>query len=565
MIGPLSLSQSTLPGPAVLTYSASDNSGLAPDCTPPSGSTVNLVSGPNTITVTCTDAAGNATTATASIVVSGGGGGGFSVSITSGPSGTIVAPIATFSYVSSDALTAPTPCDPGVVCVQVITTKVTLSCTLDNGTPFSCPTSTNYGGSYTTPSLQAGPHTFCVRGTRLADGATSVDCRSFTYVPEPPPVPQCTVNGSTVVCTFTLPAGTTATCAIDGQAATGCTSGWMRSGLPAGAHPLQICFVNASGVSCWNTVVNVVLATITITSPTNGSTTTGTSSTLNYTTTGFAGAPTCDRTSGSSVPLVLGLNNITVTCNDSNGSFANASVSVTRQALPGFAPTFAQTYPGDGQGATSGLTISLNNPTGSNPIRTAVVTEPTPLQPNYAAFGTSADQCPGSAIANTSPPTFIRANCPAAARVGTVTLSSPDYPADLHGDVYVVQRSGFPSLGVDFANPALGNPSGVTLPRIVLTSSMQQADPNCTPENSPTGWCPLGIRFTITGMPDVSALESTFVIDGPDRPSTVNGTLSGKLFRWDVEACDTVTGKAEVTSVNNEPATLFTPMTLPVC
>jgi hypothetical protein len=51
----------------VLTYSASDNSGAAPTCTPASGSTVALILGANAIVVSCHDADNNQATASISV------------------------------------------------------------------------------------------------------------------------------------------------------------------------------------------------------------------------------------------------------------------------------------------------------------------------------------------------------------------------------------------------------------------------------------------------------------------------------------------------------------------
>ncbi|MGH2959046.1 MAG: hypothetical protein ACRDKE_05535, partial [Solirubrobacterales bacterium] len=55
---------STANGSVVLTYAASDNSGIAPVCTPASGATHALVVGSNSILITCTDASNNQATAT---------------------------------------------------------------------------------------------------------------------------------------------------------------------------------------------------------------------------------------------------------------------------------------------------------------------------------------------------------------------------------------------------------------------------------------------------------------------------------------------------------------------
>ena len=58
---------STTDASATLTYTATDNSGAAPTCSPASGSSQALVFGSNTLSVTCTDGSSNSTTESVSV------------------------------------------------------------------------------------------------------------------------------------------------------------------------------------------------------------------------------------------------------------------------------------------------------------------------------------------------------------------------------------------------------------------------------------------------------------------------------------------------------------------
>jgi hypothetical protein len=558
-IGPISVSLIS-PTQARITYSAFDDSGQPPECIPPSGSIIPLQPGPNQITVNCRDQAGNVATSVVTIVVDPPQ--PFSVTITSGPTGTIFTPTATFTYQASEPLETTMQCPVGTVCPAVMVTRVTLQCILDGGAGTPCPINNALGGTYTTPQLLTGNHTFCVRGTRIADGAVAQDCRTFTVMNEPPPPPQCSVSGNTLTCTWTTPPGFVATCSLDGGPSASCVSPWVRPGLPPGVHNAQICLVGPSGSSCMSYPFTIaeVRPIVTITSPTNGSITTVSSVPLNFTVAGGVPPYICSRTSGTQVPLTIGSNTITVTCQGFDGSTGIASVTVTRQALTEFNPTYEQTYNSDPATLETGVTFSLNNPITSNPIKTAVVALPSAVQPNYPAFGSIQDRCAASAIVLTPAPVFSKSNCPAAARLGTVTLSSPAYSTPLHGDVYLVDRQPIPWLGVDFSDPSLGNPTNITWPQLVLRTSYPQVDPSCVPDE--TTLCPSVIKFDISGLPDVQALQSTFAITGPDRSGST-GTLPGKLFRFETEVCDTINSTATLGSTANESVTRSSVISLP--
>lgn len=553
-IGPISVSFVS-PTSARITYSASDDSGLAPECIPPSGSTIPLQPGPNQITVNCRDRAGNVATSVVTIVVDPPQ--PFSVSITSGPTGTITSPTATFSYQASEPLETTMQCPPGTVCPAVMVTRVTLSCSLDGAAGTPCPISNAYGGSYTTPPLAPGNHTFCVRGTRVADGAVAQDCRTFTVLSEPPPPPnvQCTVNGNTLTCTWPNTAGLVATCSLDGGPTTTCVSPWIRAGLAPGGHTARICFTSAAGdTACrsFTFVIDGFPPVVVITSPPSGSTTTASTATLTFTASG-TGPITCTRVSPAVVPLTIGPNTITVSCSNAFGT-SSATTVVTRTPLP-FDPSFSQSVSGAGSLSDLGLTISFSAPAGSEGIRSATILEPAQVQPNFPAFGPT-NGCPSSSITPVgSGFQFNSTDCAGVARVGQLTLSSPARSTSVVGDVYLVQSSPIPWLGVSFADGSYG------VTQLVVPFHVVQ-DPACDPEG--TVPCHMLVQLTVDGLPDVPQLSSVFTFDEADR-TTSEGLIPGRIFAHEASVCGTATAKATLTSHSGATATRESTFNVPPC
>lgn len=262
-ISNVAVSPNNSPGPATLTYSSSDNSGQPVTCNPPSGSTIQLVTGTNVITITCVDVAGNAASYSASITV--GGGGSFTVTITNGPPPVTSLTTPRFDYVSSIPVWYTPPCAPGTVCIQIAERVVAFDCTMDGG-------SVNCGdSSYTSPPLANGPHTFCVTGRYLPTGQLSnTDCYSFTVAGESwPPAVEVTspANGSTTTSATTnvsytvnggtsIPAGTT--CTLNGAPSTSATTNSVA--LVVGSNTITVACSDANGTG--NAVVTITRAPI---------------------------------------------------------------------------------------------------------------------------------------------------------------------------------------------------------------------------------------------------------------------------------------------------------------
>lgn len=96
--------------------------------------------------------------------------------------------------------------------------------------------------------------------------------------------------------------------------------------------------------------------TISISAPADGSTVSDENVTLRYTVSDNSGDATCDLADGSSQPLDVGQNTITVTCEDATGNDVSASVDVTLEDVTG--PTVVISSPANG--STTGLSPTLN-------------------------------------------------------------------------------------------------------------------------------------------------------------------------------------------------------------
>ncbi len=202
-----------------------------------------------------------------------------------------------------------------------------------------------------------------------------------------------------------------------------------------------------------------------------------------------------------------------------------------------FAPTFSQTLSNPVAGQLSGVTWEWSTSPGSSNIKSLIVDSDPRIGPNIPAFGTSEDQCPSSSIPTLTSP-FDVSVCPSQAKIGTITIDSPDYAGPATGDLYIVGKSPVPWLGVNIdPTTAGGNPSGLTL-QFVFVPSIVQVDPSCDPETEPSGFCQSRVRIQSFGLPDVSIDTAQLVFDGPDRTG-VNGTLSGKLFYLPSTDCNT--------------------------
>jgi hypothetical protein len=182
----------------------------------------------------------------------------------------------------------------------------------------------------------------------------------------------------------------------------------------------------------------------------------------------------------------------------------------------------AQTFTSTTAGSLSGVNAEVNLPAGNSTFKTLKVNEPAAFGPNFPSFGTAADQCPASS-APTAQSIFDATNCPASAKVGTMTIDSPLLTAPLNGTVYLINKSPLPWLGVKLDDV------GIAV-RLIGATSLPQVDPTCDPATSDTGDCPSQIAITFANIPDLPVTRIRMTVDGPTRTGTGGSQLSGKIL-----------------------------------
>lgn len=378
-----------------------------------------------------------------------------------------------------------------------VTLKLTISTSLPQVDPSCDPLNDPNGVCQTQllytinnlPNVDNADATVTLAGpTRVGTGSTSLPGELFVF-DWPPCSSPVTTRGS-----FTSWGGTSAT-VTDSDPIAGC------SGSPGDVTP----------------------PVVIITAPVNGSSTTASSVTLNYVATDDSGAaPTCSPSTGTGIGLSIGVNTITVTCTDASGNIGTASVTVTRTSGAGtFAPTFDQTFSNPTAGGLTGLTWTFSVPAGNDAAKTLVIDEPPAQGPNWPSFGATADRCP---LISHQTYAFDPTGCPAQAKIGSMTITSPAYGGTISGDVYVVNDTPFPGFGVDF---------GPTL-RLFVQLGMVQVDPNCDPN---VDLCQTRLRYVLGSLPNVDALSATLTLGGPDRTGANGSTLPGAPFSLSYPPC----------------------------
>jgi hypothetical protein len=194
---------------------------------------------------------------------------------------------------------------------------------------------------------------------------------------------------------------------------------------------------------------------------------------------------------------------------------------VTGCANVQFNPTITLTPSSVAAGTTSGLTSEVTLPADNATLKQVTVALPH-FGANFPSFGDAADQCPSSSWPTVSS-VFDPSNCPAQAKVGTVTLTTPLLPSQVHGYVYLINKSPLPFLGIDI-NPSIpGNTEQVTL-RVAGTTSTPQMDSSCT-----AAFCQAAITANFNNLPDAPATDIQIDLNGPPRAG-INGPLPGNVL-----------------------------------
>ncbi|MBI5310821.1 MAG: hypothetical protein HZB14_07345, partial [Actinobacteria bacterium] len=384
---------STAASSVTLTYTATDDSGGTPTCSPANNASVALNIGSNTIAVSCADSAGNTGSDSVTVIRID------NIAPTiGGLNCTLVGSYSCLlTYTASDNSGSVTCTPPSgtVIALTPGANTITVNCSDPSG---------NVSTASLTITISAPALTVAITDGPPNGGVTNDSTPTFTYQSNQQvwQQPYCPPGQ---VCVQVIQQVIGFRCTIDGGAPVECpanlTYGGQYTTPPLSDAPHTFCvtayYTNGSGQSapdCRTFEVHSGPPVFAITSPVNNSQTLAASTTVNYSQPSGA---TCTPANGSSVPLTVGANTITVSCTDAVGNVGTASVTVYRKT---FAPTYNQTVSNPVAGQNTGLTIEFSS-TGANAaaIRIAQATTGAALAPDTSAFGDYYyDQCPTSSI-----------------------------------------------------------------------------------------------------------------------------------------------------------------------
>lgn len=227
-----------------------------------------------------------------------------------------------------------------------------------------------------------------------------------------------------------------------------------------------------------------------------------------------------------------------------------------------FAPTIEQILTDPTAGAMTGVNATVTIPAGNSAVRALRVNEPPSIGPNFPSFGQMADQCPSSA-APLPTSVFDPTLCPPQSYVGTMTIDTPLLPYELTGDVYLINKSPLPWMGVVFEEPGISvHLTGVT--------ATPQVDPSCDPATDPWGFCQTQISILFNNVPDVPMSKISMALDGPARTGVGGASLPGQVLRVASPGDSTCVGSspARATFVpfsGTPPLTIDQPITITGC
>lgn len=398
----------------LLSYSATDNLST-PTCTPTSGSVIALAKGKNTITISCTDAAGNSRSA--------------SVVVNRGDKPTV-------------ALTAPADGS------TTTSSTVNVAFTVNGGASIPTGTSCSINGQGTTSAsnnsfaVSSGPNTITVLcSNQFGEGAPA----SVTVTGSPPSEVEITAPADG---TNTTASTTNVKYLVNGlqnpPPGTSCQVNGVLSGdtqnnpvaLATGTNLITVSCTGAFGTKSAEVTVNrgsTPLATIS--SPSNGTSTAAQSINVSYRVDGSStlpagtacsvGGTASTSTSSNDVELAIGPNTISVVCTNQFGQGPTANVSVTR----GVPPVVAITAPASGLNTTQAqinVSWSVNGsttiPGGTSCSVGGVGSSDTQNNPVALALGSNTISVSCSNAFGSSAPASVQVN---RGNVPAVAISAP--------------------------------------------------------------------------------------------------------------------------------------------
>jgi hypothetical protein len=202
---------------------------------------------------------------------------------------------------------------------------------------------------------------------------------------------------------------------------------------------------------------------------------------------------------------------------EDNHVAATAPYQATGCETVPFAPTFTQTFSNPTAGQETGVHATITVPDGNSTLDAIHVAEPPLLAPSYPSFGQPVDRCHSLRADGT----FDSNTCPPQSLVGSMIVYSPLLVDPLIGQVYLINDSPLPELGVALDDPNIG----ISI-RLVGYISTQQVDPTCNPQKK---LCPTQLAVDFGGIPDLPVSSIDFDLSGPPRVGANGTVLSGNI------------------------------------
>lgn len=289
------------------------------------------------------------------------------------------------------------------------------------------------------------------------NNASAADPFTLSGCSQPPPVVNITspaaggvTNDSTPTLGFTV-SDLAASCEVDvdGGSASPVTSGSSLPTLTDGDHSVHVnCTNSAGGGSDTNSFrVDTTAPSVVISTPANGSSTSDSTPSLDYTVSDAGDAtPSCNLVDGSNLgQYATGPQSVTVTCTDDAGN-AGTATNTFAVVAAGFSPSLAASLAGRGgvapvPGKPGALTLSLTTAPGDEMVASFTVDLPPVVGVSVAGLPDVLCEVP-QASAGT---------CPAASRVGGASAASAT--GALAGAVFMLRgaSASTPDLAVVFA------------------------------------------------------------------------------------------------------------------
>lgn len=205
--------------------------------------------------------------------------------------------------------------------------------------------------------------------------------------------------------------------------------------------------------------------------------------------------------------------------------------STLKYGLSTFSMVPTPAVPTANQEVVMNSTISF--PQDSATSKRVEVKLPSSYKPNFPSFGDSgplgsSDMCqPDAAVAVSGNWIFSPTTCPAQSKIGSATVSTPLLDDPVVGDVYFIDRSPIPWLGIDVDPSKHGNPAGVSL-RLLGTTDLTNVEAGC---DGVLFSCPKQIVATFDFLPDAPFTNVQLSLGGSDRTSWDNQPIPGKILK----------------------------------